>query len=53
MPKKTADDRGSPGAVDHDDRPEEKRANAFKKQVLQELKASKQQEGKKKKDGAN
>jgi RHS repeat-associated protein len=51
--KKTADDKGGPAALPHNDRPEEKRADAFKKVVLQELKTYKQEQKRKKKDGGN
>jgi len=50
---KTANDKGGPNALPHNDRPEEKRADAFKKTVNQERKQYQKEQKQKKKDGTN
>jgi len=51
--KRTADSKGGPNAVPHNDRPEEKRADAFKKTVDQERKQYQKEQKQKQKDGTN
>ena len=51
--KKTADDKGGPNAVPHNDRPEEKRADSFANTVNQERRQFQKAEKEKKKEGSN